>query len=68
VNHRTTITHFRWQAVMAICLLGCASCVPRSDYEALQLENQELQKSVDSLNLQTRQLQAHLALAAGGGG
>mgnify|MGYP000856858433 CR=1 FL=1 len=48
---------------MAICLLGCASCVPRSDYEALQLENQELQKSVDSLNLQTRQLQAHLALA-----
>lgn len=47
---------------MAICLLGCASCVPRSDYEALQLENQELQKSVDSLNLQTRQLQAQLAL------
>lgn len=44
-------------------LLGCAGCVPRSDYEALQLENKELQKSVDSLNLQTRQLQAHLALA-----
>lgn len=47
---------------MAVCLLGCAGCVPRSDYEALQQENQELQKSVDSLNVQTRQLQAQLAL------
>jgi predicted RNase H-like nuclease (RuvC/YqgF family) len=63
VNSHASLISFRWQAVAAVCLLGCAGCVPRSDYEALQHENQELQKSVDSLNIQTRQLHAQLQVA-----
>jgi len=63
VNYRAFITYSRWHALAAVGLLGCAGCVPRSDYEALQQENQELQKSVDSLNVQTRQLQAQLVQA-----
>lgn len=63
MNYRAFITYSRWHALAAVGLLGCAGCVPRSDYEALQQENQELQKSVDSLNVQTRQLQAQLVQA-----
>jgi predicted nucleic acid-binding Zn-ribbon protein len=63
VNFPAFIFFSRWQALSAVCLLGCAGCVPRSDYEALQKENQELQKSVDSLHVQTRQLQAQLIAA-----
>jgi outer membrane murein-binding lipoprotein Lpp len=40
-----------------------AGCVPTSDYEALQKENQELQKSVDTLNVQIRQMHAQLLMA-----
>ena len=63
MNYRALILHSRWQAFAAAALLGCAGCVPRSDYEALQKENQELQKSVDSLHVQTRQLHAQLTMA-----
>lgn len=63
MNYRAFITYSRWHALAAVGLLGCTGCVPRSDYEALQQENQELQKSVDSLNVQTRQLQAQLVQA-----
>lgn len=63
MNYRALITFARWQALAAAGLLGCAGCVPRSDYEALQKENQELQKSVDSLQVQTRQLHAQLTQA-----
>ncbi|MFM7604965.1 MAG: hypothetical protein ACKO8Z_07165 [Prosthecobacter sp.] len=63
MNFPSFILLSRWQALMAVCLLSCAGCVPRSDYEALQKENQELQKSVDSLHVQTRQLQAQLIAA-----
>lgn len=52
-----------WQALAALCLLTGAGCVPTSDYEALQKENQELQKSVDTLRVQMRQLQAQLLYA-----
>lgn len=53
----------RWQALAALCLLASTGCVPTSDYEALQKENRELQKSLDTLHVQMRQLQAQLVLS-----
>ncbi len=53
----------RWQALAALFLLGITGCVPTSDYEALQKENRELQKSLDTLHVQMRQLQAQLQLS-----
>jgi len=43
-----------------LCALLVASCVKKSDYEALQKENQELQKLVDQTSLQLKQTQAQL--------
>jgi outer membrane murein-binding lipoprotein Lpp len=63
VNLPTFILRLRWLAPSAFCLLTLAGCVPTSDYEALQKENQELQKSVDTLNVQIRQMQAQLLMA-----
>jgi len=63
VNLPTFILRLRWLAPSAFCLLTLAGCVPTSDYEALQKENQELQKSVDTLNVQIRQMHAQLLMA-----
>ena len=63
MNSPTSTFRIRWQAVAAACLLTVVGCVPTSDYEALQKENQELQKSVDTLHVQMRQLQAQLLYA-----
>lgn len=63
MNIPTFILRLRWQALLAFCLLPFAGCVPTSDYEALQKENQELQKSVDTLNVQIRQMHAQLLMA-----
>lgn len=63
MNTPALIFRLRWPALAALCLLAAAGCVPTSDYEALQKENQELQKSVDTLNVQMRQLQAQLLMS-----
>jgi hypothetical protein len=63
VNTPALIFRIRWSALAVLCLLAVAGCVPTSDYEALQKENQELQKTVDRINVQTRQLQTQLLMS-----
>ena len=54
---------FRWLGAFAAVALLTNCGVPKEDYEALQKENQELQKVIDKGNASFRQLQLQLVAA-----
>ena len=56
IRHRLTIISL---LISAVTLAGCV--VPKSDYEDLQTQNQQLQGQVQQLQTQNQQLQGQVS-------